>query len=311
MSAAVVSAPAASPAVVGRLARIEATRFARHPLFLVGLVLALASSGTYGPVELDHQVVPAFFLGVVGIIVANRLTSASAASAPVVGAAPVSETVRTAALCLACLVPGAAGLLVVLVHRALVLTDPPQAYEYAGYGVLDRGLITLAIPVVASIGGPLLGVATGRWLRFRGAAVLVVVGVILWSGRSAYIAQDIDGSGLAARVIHLFTPYTAFLETNAGGNEAPTSVTSFTGSPGWFLVWTMALCVLAATTALLHGARGAVRRTVLVWLTGSACIALAALVLGVMTGAKAPVEYGPQSSTHGGAAYGRVVSFDG
>ena len=211
MSTVVTSAPAVPSSVLGRLTRIEALRYAKHPLFLVGFVLALASSGTYGPVELDHQVVPAFFLGVLGIVVGNRLVSGSERSAPVIDAAPVSETLRTAALCLACLVPGAAGVVVVLVHRAFVQLDPPAAYEYAGYDGFDRFLITMAVPVVACVGGPLLGVAAGRWLRFRGAAVLTVILVWLWSSRFGYISHDSASSNLVSRVLHLLTPYTPFL----------------------------------------------------------------------------------------------------
>jgi len=297
MSTVSVAAPATSSSVLWRLTRIEAVRYAKHPLFLIGFALALASSGTYGPVELDHQVVPAFFLGVLGIIVANRLVSASDRSAPVVDAAPVAETVRTAALCLACLVPGAAGVVVVLFHRIFVLMDPPAAFEYAGYDAGQRFLITVAIPVVACVGGPLLGVVVGRWLRFRGAAVLTVLAVWFWAGACAYISQSIDGETLLARVLHLLTPYTAFLETNAGSNAGPTLVTSFTGSPFWYFVWTVALCGLAATTALLRGATGGARRTLLRWFAGLAAVAVTAVVLGVTTGAHHLVHFTPDGSS--------------
>ena len=297
MSTVVTSAPAVPSSVLGRLTRIEALRYAKHPLFLVGFVLALASSGTYGPVELDHQVVPAFFLGVLGIVVGNRLVSGSERSAPVIDAAPVSETLRTAALCLACLVPGAAGVVVVLVHRAFVQLDPPAAYEYAGYDGFDRFLITMAVPVVACVGGPLLGVAAGRWLRFRGAAVLTVILVWLWSSRFGYISHDSASSNLVSRVLHLLTPYTPFLETNAESNAPPTLVTSYTGSPFWFLVWTVALCGLAATAALLHGTDGVVRRTLLAWFAGSAVVAVVALVLGVTSGAQHLVQYTPDGAS--------------
>jgi hypothetical protein len=297
MSTVMTAGPVVSSSVLARLTRIEATRYAKHPLFLVGLVLALASSGTYGPVELDHQVVPAFFLGVLGIVVGGRLVAGSERSAAVIDAAPVSETLRTAALCLACLVPGAGGVVVVLFHRVFVQADPPAAFEYAGYATFDRTLITLVIPVVACVGGPLLGVVVGRWLRFRGAAVLAVVTVWLWSSTCAYISQNIDGDGLASRVLHLLTPYTAFLETNSESSAGPTLVTSFTGSPSWFLVWTVALCGLAVTAALLHSADSTVRWTVLMWFAGSAVVAVVALVLGVTTGAQQLVQYTPDGAS--------------
>jgi hypothetical protein len=120
--------------------------------------------------------------------------------------------------------------------------------------------------------------------------------VWLWSSTCAYISQNIDGNGLPSRVLHLLTPYTAFLETNSEG-AAPTLVTSFTGSPFWFLVWTVALCGLAATGAMLHNADGALRRTLLVWFAGSAVVAVCALVLGVTTGAHELVQYQPDGTS--------------
>jgi hypothetical protein len=84
------------------LARLEAVRYARHPVFLVGLLFGvLAGAGERGPIELDFQVIPAFFIGVFGIVIAARLTRSTDRSGPIVDAAPASQTKRTAALCLA------------------------------------------------------------------------------------------------------------------------------------------------------------------------------------------------------------------
>ena len=284
------SAPAATRSVLARLTRIEAIRYARHPLFLIGFVLALASSaGTYGPTELDHQVVPAFFLGVLGLVVAARLASSTDETKPVVAAAPVSETLRTAALCLACVVPTAAGVVVVLFHRAFVLADPQPDYIYAGYSSAERIWITIVIPVIACAGGPLLGIAVGRWLRFRGATLLAVLVLLEWSQLGAYLpGQHMDASSMGARTLHMATPYTAFLETNSDSNALPSVVTSYTGSPFWFMVWTLALCGLAATAALWHGARrsnrASVRRNVGGAFAGCLAAAAVALVLAVTTG---------------------------
>jgi hypothetical protein len=66
------------PSGIWPLARIEATRYARDPLFLLGLLLGiLTSAGERGPIELDYQVIPAFFIGVFGIVVAARLTTST------------------------------------------------------------------------------------------------------------------------------------------------------------------------------------------------------------------------------------------
>ena len=87
---------------VWALARIEAKRYAKHPLFVVGALLAaMFSAGEFGPEELDYHVIPSFFIGVLGIVVAARLTASTERSALLVDAAPVTQTARTAAVCLA------------------------------------------------------------------------------------------------------------------------------------------------------------------------------------------------------------------
>lgn len=279
--------PATRSALVP-LARIEAKRFVRHPLFLTGFVLALlASGGEYGPVELDHQVVPAFFVGIFGLVVAARLSASTHRFESVVDAAPVSETTRTAALCAACVVPAAAGLVVAVVYElAFGFHDPRPDYVYGVFTTGERYVILLVLPVVACLGASLLGVAVGRWLRFPGAALLVAVALILWSALAGYLpSQGMDASTWPARILHMLTPYTAWVETNGdGSNWVPTVVRSLTGSPPWFAVWTLALCALAACAALLHGADGRVRQAVLraSWVAGA--VAVASMTLAVATG---------------------------
>ncbi len=284
MSRAAIAGPIpTNRSALGPLAWIEAKRFARHPLFLAGFALALlTSAGEYGPVELDHQVVPAFFLGIFGLVVAARLTASTRCSESIVDAAPVSEVTRTAALCLACLVPAAAGLLVVVFYQlALARHDPRPDYVYGVFTGSERNLILLVLPVITCLGAPLLGVAVARWLRFPGAALLVAVLLILWSMLSAYLpSQALDASTLPSRILHMLTPYTAWVETNAGS----TVVRSLTGSPGWFAVWTLALSVLAACAALLHGAHGHARRAVLRTASVVGVVALIALTMAVVTG---------------------------
>jgi hypothetical protein len=281
-------------ATVWALARIEAKRYAKHPLFLIGVALCtLVSAGKHGPEELDYHVIPSFFIGVLGIVVAARLTASTDRSAQVVDASPVSETARTAAMCLACAVPTAAGLIIVLMHRLFVMADPIPEFLYGTYGPADRLFITVIVPVVACAGGPLLGVAVGRWLRFPGAALLAVIAVLFWSNITAYAPAQMssllpsgssDSASLFARLLHMFTPYTAFISGNGDGEHPSTVMTSFTGSPGWFAVWTVALCGLAATAALWRGAAAEARRSVGRTFVVLAAIAAVALVLSVMTG---------------------------
>jgi hypothetical protein len=51
---------------------------------------------------------------------------------------------------------------------------------FGTFGPGDRFAILARQSVVACLGAPLLGVAAGRWLRFRGGAVLLVTGVVGW-----------------------------------------------------------------------------------------------------------------------------------
>jgi hypothetical protein len=273
------------------LALIEAKRFARHPLFLVGAVMcAIFSYGHHGPEELDYHVIPSFFIGVLGLVVGARLTASTSRSAPVVDSVPKSETARTAAMCLACLVPTLTGLAIVLMHRATIAANPIPGYLYGTYGSFDRFVMTVVVPVIACAGGPLLGVAVGRWLRFPGAALLSVLVVLIWSNIAAYVPGEssrfghVDGSTLFARTLHMVTPYTAFGSGDGDGAHATRVMTSYTGSPGWYAVWTVALCGLAVCAALWRGAAGEVRRLVGRAFVVLVVIALVSLVLAVVNG---------------------------
>jgi hypothetical protein len=267
------------------LARLEARRYATNPLFLVGLVLAIiTSAGKHGPIELDYHVIPSFFIGVVGIIVAGRLASATRRSDPVIDAAPVNASMRTAALCLACLVPVVAGILVVTLHRITIAADPYPNLVYGTHGVFDRYLITMVVPVIACAGGPLLGIAVARWLRFPGASLLAVVVVLIWSTFSSYeTQQSLAPRSMFARIVHMATPYSAFGGGNGNGERQTTIVTTFTGSTVWYAVWTLCLCGLAVTAALWRSG-GPSRRRVGQAFVGLAVCALVALTLAVANG---------------------------
>jgi hypothetical protein len=163
---------------------------------------------------------------------------------------------------------------------------------YGTYASADRFIITMVVPVIACAGGPLLGVAVGRWWHFPGAALLAMVIVLLWSNISAYapdrsssLAPDsLVGSSLFARILHMATPYTAFGQGNGDGERPTTVVTSYTGSPFWFAVWTVALCGLAVAASLWKGAEGRTRRNVGRWFAGFAMAAAVSLSLAVANG---------------------------
>ena len=274
-----------APSLLLPLARIEAVRYVKHPVFIVGfLICAALSAGQIGPMELDWLVMPAFFIGILGIVVGARLTRSTDTSSPVISSAPVPTSVRTAALCLACLVPAAAGLVLAVWHRLwVVLTDPVPDFYYGTYDTVDRQVITIVLPVIVSFGGPLLGVAVGRWLRFPGAGLLALVTTLGWAQYASYIDLGNPPSG-AARVLHMLTPYTAWANTDGDGEHEITVIRSLTGSPTWFAMWALCLCGLAAVAAIWRGAEDAVRRRLVSSAAVLLVVALVSLTLAVTGG---------------------------
>ena len=145
------------------------------------------SAGEYGPEELDYHVIPSFFIGVLGIVVAARLTASTERSAQLVDAAPVRRP-RGPRRCAwpapslrSPVSPSS------LMHRLFVIAaNRSRRCCTAPTDRLDRFVISVIVPVIACAGGPLLGVAVGRWLRFPGAALLAVIAVLFWSNITAY-----------------------------------------------------------------------------------------------------------------------------
>jgi prolipoprotein diacylglyceryltransferase len=98
--------PATTTATLRELALADARRYSRHPLFLVGALLSVVFTSLLAVLErspdpLGNTVVPAFFIGVLGFVVAHRLTTSLRRSHELVGALPASARQRTLALCLA------------------------------------------------------------------------------------------------------------------------------------------------------------------------------------------------------------------
>ena len=102
----------------------------------------------------------------------NRITSSAGRAGEVLRAAPVAESRRTLALCLACLVPGSdrpGGSDV----RLPVLDVRPAGAEISWGEFTDPELAAImACGVLAAVGGPLLGVLTARWWRWPTAAAV-------------------------------------------------------------------------------------------------------------------------------------------
>jgi hypothetical protein len=241
------------------LAGADARRYARHPLYLLatGVLLFSLAQGivTQQPTKIgiEETLAPAFLLGIFGFVVAHRLTTSLRRTGDLADTAPVTSQRRTAALCLACLLPIATGALVVLVQVIAASVWPPTlpgghvawfGYEpnTAVWGVLIGDV------VLAALGGPLLGVAVARWAPFRGSALLGMVVLI----SVAILAQVVPSPWYA------FSPWVIFSDEHVVGGEYQTSSILDTVAPLWWCGYAACLCGLASVAALLRdsGHRG-------------------------------------------------------
>ena len=239
------------------LARADARRFARHPLFLFGagalLALVIASlfqEGSGDPAPLWPTLLVAFFLGVFGFVVAHRLTTSLRRSGDLAETSPVGQRQRTAALCLACLVPASAGtLFVIYLVVAGQIWPPvgsPASAPVAWFGdEPDLAILAalVALGPVAALGGPLLGVAVARWAPFRGSALLGMVVLV--------VATSLPSSSPAPW--RALPPWAVLADEFVGSNGKVASSSLVEGvSPQWYLGYVLCLCGLAAVAALLR-----------------------------------------------------------
>jgi len=264
------------------LAGVEARRYARHPLFLVGAALmvlvTVSNSNNLAKGTGDAQVlavgdgttVPAFFLGVLGVFVGYRLTRSMARSSEAVEASPADGVIRTGALCLACLVPGAVALgWTACMSLVMALKAVPVS---AAISSADRGAM-IAASVVYAVGGPLFGVLVGRWTRFPGAGLVAAVVLVAWTFLGTF-GLLMPASRLGT-LIHLNAPFTSWVSSD--GPNAPLWLAG--GSPWWYLTYIAALCGLAATAAMFHEAVGTRRSRLSRVLAALAVLAVASLLL--------------------------------
>ena len=205
-------APARPGAVAGRatfiaLAVRETRRFALNPVFLFAVVMTMwvAWSGAGAAVtEIDEvNGYPAVFLGGFGMMAAYWLTRSMRASEPVAGVTPVTRPARTAALCWVAIVPFLCGILALL---GFLRTYPLGDAAYGPFSPSARIAVLVGQIVVPSLGGPLLGVALGRWVRFPGAAFVLFLVIYGWVELVTILALSHQDSAPVA-VLRLFSPF--------------------------------------------------------------------------------------------------------
>src|SRR5262245_40432864 len=276
-------APARPGAGAGRitffaLAAREMRRFVLNPVFLFAVAMTAYWGSGPGTTVIEIDTVnpyPAIFLGGFGMMATYWLTRSMRASEPVVGVTPVTQPTRTAALCAVAIVPFACGGLALLRFVQLI---PIGDAAYGPFSPSARIAVLVGQIVIPSLGGPLLGVALGRWVRFPGAAFVLFLILYGWVSLVTIVTMSHPDS-LPVAVLRLFAPFAFFsLHSDAGG------VTAWRGSPWLFIGWQLALCAIAVLVALLPGAEGRVRTRVVRALGIAAAAALVMLGLAAAGG---------------------------
>ena len=270
---------AAARTALAALAARETRRFAVNPVFLFAVAITAWSVwvGRSAPVTGlgTGNWYPAIFLGGFGMMAASWLTRLTRDSEPVTGVTPVTLPARTAALCAAAVVPFAFGCLALL---AFLHFHPVGARVYGAFSPPAQVAVLVGQIVIPSLGGPLLGVALGRWIRFPGAALVLFLVIFGWVNVATFPTL-LHPDPAAFTVLRLFSPFAFFTYMK---NLA--DVTTWRGSPWFFLGWQLALCAIAILVALLRGADGRVRTRITRALGVAAAVAVIMLVLAAAGG---------------------------
>jgi hypothetical protein len=273
--------PATAPgrATFTALTLRETRRLVLNPVFLFAvafIVYALWAGPGTRVTDIDTaNPYPAIFLGGFGMMATYWLTRSMRASEPVVGVTPVTRPARTAALCATALVPFACGCLALLRFVQLI---PVGDAAYGPFSPSARVAVLVGQIVMPALGGPLLGVALGRWVRFPGAAFVLFLVLYGWVSLVTILSFSRPDSAPVA-VLRLFAPFAFFTYTGDTGG-----VTAFRGSPWFFLGWQLALCAIAVLVALLRGAEGPVRSRIIRALAIAGAAAVILLVLAAAGG---------------------------
>jgi hypothetical protein len=277
-------APTRPESVAGRstfvaLAARELRRFVVNPVFLAAVALtayALWNDQRTAVTEIDTvNPYPAIFLGGFGMMATFWQTRSMRASEPVVGVTPTTLPARSAAICAVAVVPFLCGVLTLF---AFLHYYPIDAGLYGAFSPPAQVAVLVSQIVVPSLGGPLLGVALGRWVRFPGAGFVAFLVIFGW-GNLATILSMSHPDSTAATALRLFAPFAFFTYTDNGADPA-----TWRGSPWFFIGWQLALCAIAVLVAMLRGADGRVRVRVTRTLHIAVVLAVILLVLASIGG---------------------------
>jgi hypothetical protein len=262
------------------LAARELRRFATNPVFLAGAALTaitLWAGGRTAVTEIDTVTpYPALFLGGFGMMAAFWQTRSMRASEPVVATTPATPPMRTAALCAVAVVPFLCGVFSLVAFR---LYQPVAGdWVYGAFSQPARTAVLVEQMVMPALGGPLLGVALGRWARFPGAALAAFLILYGWVTLVTIVSLVHPGP-TPNTVLRLFAPFAFFTSSETVGE-----VTTWRGSPWFFIGWQLALCAIAVLVALLRGAEGRIRVEIVRALRIAAVAAVILLALAIAGG---------------------------
>jgi hypothetical protein len=253
-----VTATLIRPMTLSTLATLtwyETRRCVRSPVLLAALALT-----AYAIYDLTRGIVadadelptyPAGFIGGFGMIAACWLAQSMDRSAEALDVAPTPAHVRTTALCLTALVPFACGLLSL---AAIVMFRRVEGdWTEGAFSTADRAAVLVSQVALPALGGPLLGIALGRWVHAGWVGPALFVIIVAWVLVANGLA-DTHRNSLPVLLMRMFAPFTFFTTWTGPGVE------TWRGLPVAFLGWQLCLCTLAVTVALLRDADLVVRR---------------------------------------------------
>lgn len=265
------------------LARKEIANYLRSKLFWAGATLLVIVS-VLGVTEPDERfsttgdgLAPAALIGVLGIVVMAGMVRNSDRAAAAAGAVAVPQRTRTLALACAVVVPLTAGLLWFASAVVGYHLHPPAPSADAFGPMTDATLYAqmFAQGVMATLGGPLLGLVVGRWLPGRGVAPVLAVVMVLLTIVLQPLFDWAERPRLAWVWIHFHS---------AGGIEGdPDRAVLHTGSPYFYIAYLAALCVLGVLVAVARDPEADHRRLA-VAAGGVVAVALALCALAVAGG---------------------------